>query len=455
MASPSSVPYDVVVVGAGPAGATVAYDLARGADGLPPRRVALLDKASFPRDKVCGDAWCAPALEILEEMGVLGALEREGLVRPTRSGGFVSPNGQSFVSTGEAPLARETRVYSIRRSICDERIARSAAVAGAELHEGASVAETVLGGDGLWSVRCNDGRTFRAPVLVAADGATSRIARKLGIVEGAAQATASRRYVAAGTHRFRADGVLLYPTYVLPGYVALFRHHDDVLDVGSYLIPGGAADPAALRRLYAERIEHDPFVRAALGPRAEFLEPLRIGPLRLGGVTRSTGERLIVVGDAAGQTDPLTGEGIHTAMIAARIAAKTVHEAFARRDLSAPSLGAYHAGWMKAFGRDFAISAHAARLVHRVPLLLDAANRVAQRRGDAFMARFGAAMTGVVSKAEFLRPSMAAPLAAASLAELARQRGMRREAAGPAAYAAALTAAGSRATTFRAAALAS
>ncbi len=453
MARPSPAPYDVVVVGAGPAGATAAYDLVRGSDGLPPKRVALLDKATFPRDKVCGDAWCAPALDILEEMGVLGALEREGVVRPTRSGGFVSPNGQSFVSTGEAPLARETRVYSIRRSICDERIARCAAAAGAELHEGASVAETLLGGDGTWTVRCHDGRTFRASLLVAADGATSRIARKLGIVDGPPEATASRRYVAAGTHRFRADGVLLYPTYVLPGYVALFRHHDDVLDVGSYLIPGGAADPAELRRLYAERIEHDPFVRAALGPGAEFLEPLRIGPLRLGGVARSVGERLVVVGDAAGQTDPLTGEGIHTAMIAARIAARTVHEAFARRDLSAPSLGAYHARWTKAFGRDFAVSAHAARLVHRMPLLLDAANRVAQRKGDAFMARFGAAMTGVVSKAEFVRPAMAVPLTAASVGELVLQRVARREVAGAESYAAALAAPSARATAFASAAL--
>ncbi|MBK7973670.1 MAG: NAD(P)/FAD-dependent oxidoreductase [Deltaproteobacteria bacterium] len=449
MPGQSPAAYDVVVVGAGPAGATVAYDLARGGDGVPPRRVALLDKATFPRDKFCGDAWCAPALEILEEMGVLPALEAEGLVRPTRSGGFVSPNGESFVSTGEAPPARESRVYSIRRSICDERIARRAAEVGAALHEGASVAATELAGDGTWTVHCHDGRAFRGALLVAADGATSRIARKLGVVAGGPEATASRRYVAAGTHAFRADGVLLYPTYVLPGYVALFRHHDDVVDLGSYLIPGGAAAPGELRRLYAERIESDPFVRAALGPRAEFLEPLRIGPLRLGGVPRSVGERLVVVGDAAGQTDPLTGEGIHTAMIAARLAARTIHEAFARGDLSERALGAYHTAWTKAFGRDFAVSAAAGRLIHRMPLLLDAANRVAQRKGDAFMARFGAAMTGVVSKAEFVRPAMAAPLAAASLGELVRQRLLRHEVAGPASYAAAAAAHDPRATTFR------
>ena len=56
-------PFDVIVVGAGPAGATAAYYLATAG-----RRVALLEKATFPRDKYCGDAWCAPALDILEDI---------------------------------------------------------------------------------------------------------------------------------------------------------------------------------------------------------------------------------------------------------------------------------------------------------------------------------------------------------------------------------------------------
>ena len=58
--------YDAVIVGAGPAGATAGYYLAKAG-----KHVALLEKATFPRDKRCGDAWCQPALDILEEMGVL------------------------------------------------------------------------------------------------------------------------------------------------------------------------------------------------------------------------------------------------------------------------------------------------------------------------------------------------------------------------------------------------
>ena len=73
--------YDVLIVGAGPAGATAGYYLAKAG-----KRVALLEKARFPRDKRCGDAWCEPALEILEDMGVLGELEAEDAVQWVRAG---------------------------------------------------------------------------------------------------------------------------------------------------------------------------------------------------------------------------------------------------------------------------------------------------------------------------------------------------------------------------------
>ena len=87
----SAADYDVIIAGAGPAGATTAYYLKRTNPAL---RVALLDKATFPRDKFCGDAWCSPALAILEDMGVLQELEAEGLVCDCLCGGFVSPAGQ-------------------------------------------------------------------------------------------------------------------------------------------------------------------------------------------------------------------------------------------------------------------------------------------------------------------------------------------------------------------------
>jgi len=441
----TSNPYDVLVAGAGPAGATAAYYLASGRHG---KRVALLEKAAFPRDKYCGDAWCAPALDILEEMGVLQKLEAEGLVRDTTSGGFVSPSGESYIGTGEQGGAPGTRCYAIKRIICDERIARRAAAAGAELFERAAVTKVELEADDFWTAHCRDGRRFRGKILVAADGATSRIARSLGVVATPSHGVASRQYVKGGTHNFKSGGVLFYPSYILPGYVALFRHYDDVIDVGSYVIPGGAARPNRLAELYETKIKHDPFIRRALGPNAEFAEPVRIAPLRMGGVAHSTARQFMAVGDAAGQTDPLTGEGIHTGMIGGKLAAETVHEMFAAGDFSQRAASAYHRRWMQAFGKDFRASAAGARMVCRFPFFLDAANVVAQRKGDGFMAEFGAAMTGVKPKTTFLKPGVALPLGAEALRQLISRKLFRGRTPPEAEYAARAAERSARPTTF-------
>ncbi|HEX7406016.1 MAG TPA: geranylgeranyl reductase family protein [Candidatus Binatia bacterium] len=409
--------YDVIVVGAGPAGATAAYYLATGG-----RRVALLEKASFPRDKYCGDAWCAPALDILEDMGVLQRLEAEGLVRDTTSGGFISPSGESYVSVSEGGGAPGTRCYAIKRIICDERIARRAAEVGAELFEDANVARAALEDDGWWAVRCHDGREFRAKMLVAADGANSRLARALGVVTTPPQAVASRQYIRGGTHNFKSGGVLFYPKYILPGYVALFRHYNDDIDVGAYVIPGGALTNDRLADVYENEIKRDPFVQRALGPRAEPLERVRIAPIRLGGEARSTARQFMAVGDAAGQTDPLTGEGIHTGMIGGKLAAQTIHQLFASGEFSEQACLAYHTRWMSAFGRDFRASAVGARITYRFPLFLDAANVVAQRQGDAFMSEFGAAMTGVKPKTTFLKPGVAISLGVEVLRQIFKRK---------------------------------
>ncbi|MBW1904995.1 MAG: geranylgeranyl reductase family protein [Deltaproteobacteria bacterium] len=409
--------YDVVIVGAGPAGATAAYFLAAGG-----KRVALLEKATFPRDKRCGDAWCEPAIEILEEMGVIQELDSEGLVQWVRAGGLVSPSGLSFTSPDEGARASMPRVAAIRRIVCDERIARAADRVGADLIENASVTDVSLG-DSVWTVDCKDGRRFSGRCLIAADGAKSKIARSLGVVTAGANSVASRQYIKGGTHNFTSDGVLLYPPYVLPGYVALFRHTNDDIDLGCYVLPGGRVPLTELKSVLSTEVANDPFVREVLGDHAEPLERPALAPLRLGGEPRSHGERFILLGDAAGQTDPLTGEGIHTAMIAAKIAARVLHEAFDEGDLSARRLASYHKAWMKEFGRDFPISAAAGRAINRFPALLDTAAVAAQRHGASFMDNFGAAMTGVKPKSLFLSPRMAVPLGAALLRFLRSRRG--------------------------------
>lgn len=428
--------FDVIVVGAGPAGATAAYYLAQEsrAQGRP-LSVALLEKARFPRDKYCGDAWCAPALDLLEEMGVLQQIVADGLYQDTTSGGFVSPSGENYMTHagGEAEISQKNRTFAIKRLICDERIARRAAEVGASLIEEAQVDGARLAEDGLWRVSCSDGRQFRCRMLLAADGATSRLARSLGVVDTPPNAAAARQYVKGGTHNYRAGGVLLFPEYILPGYVALFRHYNDDIDLGAYIIPGGAAGIEEAASIYETRILKDPFIQRVLGPDVEFLEPVRTASLRMGGEPRSTAARFMALGDAAGQTDPLTGEGIHTAMIAARLAARRVLEMFANDAFDAAACEVYHQRWMDAFGKDFKSSALSARMSCRYPFFLDAAAVLAERTEGRFMETFGAIMTGVEPKSAYARPNVALPL----MRELGRQFWLQkilRRPAGMAAY---------------------
>lgn len=401
---------DIIIVGAGPCGATAAYFLAQPEKNFQAKSVALLDKATFPRDKYCGDAWCSPALDILEEMHVLQKLESQGLIQDCASGGFVSPSGESFISTGENPkMESGVRCYAIKRIICDEAIVRRAQEVGVHLFENADCEKAELI-DGLWKVTCRDGRQFSSKILIAADGAASQLSRSLGIVKTAPDAMASRQYIKGGTHNFKSGGVLFYPDYALPGYVAIFRHYNNDIDVGVYLLENGATKPEDILKVSIDEVARDPFMQRIIGKNAVALERPRVASIRTGGVEKSYATQFMAVGDAAGQTDPLTGEGIHTGMIGAKIAAQTIHEMFAQNDFSEKAAAVYHKRWNDNFGKDFPVSKIGARLTFHVPLFLDAANVVAQRKGDAFMADFGAAMTGVKPKSIFLRPGMALPL---------------------------------------------
>ena len=186
--------YDVAVVGAGPSGATCAYYLARHG-----RRVALLDREQFPRDKLCGDAICANAQMHLKRMGVLQQILDNNEGHWAAKGGFISPQGLSFIGDSAEYLG-SSLVIAVKRMYLDVRVARAAAYAGAELIERFYVDRVEYSSkDQCWTVnpRGPEAKPLRASVLVIADGALSRLARSLGLVntvrmESAADPTPAR-----------------------------------------------------------------------------------------------------------------------------------------------------------------------------------------------------------------------------------------------------------------------
>jgi len=412
--------YDVCVVGAGPAGSTCAFYLARQG-----RRVLLVDRHRFPRDKICGDAVCRMAHPHLERMQVLPALLRAGRARYTGSGGFVSPAGIRYVGDSASRNGAQL-VLTVKRAHLDEAMVRAAAAAGAELREDQQVVAAALDPrHGEWLIHAGERRSgpltsIRALVLVVADGANSPLGRALGVTRSAPQAVCSRAYVKAGSHHFPYDGMVYYPEELLPGYIGVQREADGDLNFCVFIVPGGRYQGRDLRQVHQRMLESNPWITEDLGTRVE-AEPMRAAPLRMGGIERSHGDHLLVVGDAAGHIDPLTGEGIHYAIEGAALAAQTLGEAFAERDLGGRSLSRYQRRWMGAFGNDFFWARQMSRLQVRLPLFLDAFAQLSKERGMDFMIQWARIMTGIQPKRDLLRPGLALPLLPAIVRQVLRR----------------------------------
>jgi len=400
--------YDVAIVGAGPSGATAGYYLAK--EGL---KVLLIEKKQFPRDKFCGDAVCKTAIEILMEMGIYDQLIKQNKAHVADSGGLCSPGGLSFVGKSKEILGEIPAAIAVKRTDLDEAIARCAQSAGAILQENTTVSSVVFSDStGLWTLNIENNNnnqsspsTYSSRLLIIADGSTSKLATDLGIVTEPPQGTCSRCFVKGGTHNLKSDGVVFYHPDLLPGYAALFKHPNDELNYCCYLIPGNPAVTNDTQKFWHDfLITRDPNLSRALGKNAVFLEPMRAASLRLGGIPKSFGNHLLIIGDAAGMIDPLTGEGIHHAMDSGRIAGKFIKEIWSKGNFTENVMGNYQKRWMREFGFDFKWSMRICLFLYRFPILLDAATAAIQRKGDVFLARWADIMTGRVPKVHLLRP---------------------------------------------------
>lgn len=177
MTDVEAVEADVVVVGAGPAGSATAAHLAR--RGL---TVALVEKSTFPRDKVCGDGLTPRAVKQLVHLGVDTAAEGWHRNKGLRVyGGRVEPFDMSWPELADFPNYGLVR----RRQDFDEFLARHAETLGAQLVTGCTINGPIIdqGNDRIVGVTSKDGREFRAPVVVAADGVSSRLSVAMGITK--------------------------------------------------------------------------------------------------------------------------------------------------------------------------------------------------------------------------------------------------------------------------------
>ncbi len=308
---PSERSCDLAVAGAGPAG--VATALTARTAGLD---VVLIDKATFPRDKTCGDGLTAAALRHLEHLG-LAAPELPGYA-PVSECVVVSPSGRRVVL--RLPTDGEHAGVVSRRDL-DAALVDLARERGVEVREGAAVVDVEDEVDGV-TVRTAALGLVRAPYLVAADGHFSTVRRILQ----------PHRPKRLGTwHAFRQywsevnDPRLwvLFEPDLLPGYAWVFPLPGGRANVGFGVLRGPELTGKELAARWRDLLGR-PTLRRVLGDgRPE--RPHRAWPIpgHLE-VDELTARRVLYVGDAAGVVDPLTGEGIAQALETGILAAEAV-----------------------------------------------------------------------------------------------------------------------------------
>ena len=366
---------DVIVVGAGPAGATTAFYLAQ--SGLD---VLLLDKSRFPREKVCGDGLTPRAVKTLVGMGI-SVSEQDGWVRN---------KGLRVIGAGKRlelpwPELASYPGYGLVRTRLDldETLARRAQQAGARLLEGVTVTGPVrdertgrMTGVAAKATDSGEDRTYRARVVVAADGNSSRLSVSMGLRkrDDRPLGVAVRTYYR--THRHDDEYLeswldLWDGDRLLPGYGWIFGMGDGTSNVGLGLLNTSAAfghtDYHALLRKWLE------------GMPAEwgFTEENRTQPIR--GAALPMGfnrtphyyQGLLLVGDAGGMVNPFNGEGIAYAMESGEILARTIVQALARsrRVETERVLAGYPHALNQAYGGYYALGRTFVKLIGKPTLM--------------------------------------------------------------------------------------
>jgi geranylgeranyl reductase family protein len=332
--------FDAIVVGAGPAGSTAAFRLSRAG-----ARVLLLDRERFPRDKPCGGGLTYRAvreLPVSVEPVVEDTVHRFQL-------GF--RYARRFERRTDEPL-----ILLTQRRRLDAHLAEQAAAAGADFRDGVRATALELSDDG--AVVRFGGSAAAAPVVLGADGVNGLTARTLGLGGERQHGVALEGNVLHVHAREDYRGRAVVELGVVPGGYAWVFPKGDHVNVG---VGGWESEGPRLR-------EHLERACAGYGLPAERLESLRGYRLPMRGARdRVSRGRALLVGDAAGLVDPLSGDGMYEAFVSARLGAETALELLEGR---APSLEGYALRLEAALGRTLAASWKAKYALDRFPRLV-------------------------------------------------------------------------------------
>ncbi|MBT3589354.1 MAG: NAD(P)/FAD-dependent oxidoreductase [Candidatus Marinimicrobia bacterium] len=349
--------YDIIIVGAGPAGTSAALFAKR--NGLKP---LLLEKSVFPRDKICGDALSGKSVRLLRELNLLEktrGLPGAHIKRITFSG----PKYQQFdlYLKGDSE-GKNDEGFSIRREIFDEMMFRSVQDADIDTLEGFNVKSVnqengfVTGVTGIQK-ESNEEFTFSSKILLGADGYNSIVSKELDLYDMDMEHTSVGIRCYYENVKDLTDQIELhYVPELNPGYLWIFPSDGNRANIGV----GLSKDDAKQKKINLVNVMEGILSKPPFAERFSEAKPLEKAKgwnLPLGSIHRKNyGNGFMLLGDAAGIIDPFTGEGIGNALVSGKIAAEIAKQALSVDDNSSNILKAYDTRLWKELGSELKVS---------------------------------------------------------------------------------------------------
>ncbi|MDF7810414.1 geranylgeranyl reductase family protein [Hymenobacter sp. YC55] len=374
---------EICILGAGPGGATAALHLANAG-----RSCLLLDRATFPRDKVCGDALSGKVLSELRRVdeSLPARLEAAPVQLPSWGIDFYAPNGRKlavpFKPNYNAATDHAAGHISKRIDFDNFLIEEVRRRPEIELREGVDISQHEQQPDGRWLLKDASGVPVALTrLLLVANGAQSSFARQVGghALEPAHHCAGLRAYY-RGVRNIHPDNFieLHFIKDFLPGYLWVFPLPNGEANVGVGMLTEAVSKKKVnLREKLADMLATHPALKERFAE-AERLGPVRGFGLPLGSKRRKlSGANFLLLGDAASLIDPFSGEGISHAMVSGRHAADWAGRALAAQEFSADFLTGYDKAVYNRLGQELRLSRVMQRLLNYPWLFNFVANRAA------------------------------------------------------------------------------
>ncbi len=372
--------YDVIVVGGGPGGSSTSLFCAK--KGL---KVLLIDKATFPRDKVCGDGVSGKSVRVLRELDLIKDIESN---EHAKMNGVIFSSPKGDVLEVEAPKkdTKEPAGYVVRRYVLDNLIFQKAkSHKNVDVMEGTPVIDVLKENGKVVGVVVNskgNKEEIRANVVVGADGASSIIATKVGAekIEEEHHVIAVRTYY-EGVEGMKDKIELHFIDEVLPGYFWIFPLPNKRANVGVGMLTKELRRKKVDLKKAVEKAINSKLLRERF-KNAKPLGELKGWSLPLGSKRRrGYGNGYLLVGDAASLIDPFTGEGIGNALLSGKLASIVIEKAYSLGDFSENVLKEYDELLRKEMDEELKVMYNLQRL-GRFKFLLNLAIDKARRNSE-------------------------------------------------------------------------